>query len=235
MWHPSPMARQVPTPAEGVVVAMNTAAPSQPPSMADLVRAISEEAKVPTGLIPVVMHLPRPHLLGRLLVIGTVVLIMVMAALLVVLTRHVQGLMADIRHREELLANPPLPPLPVSGRLLDSATFAIELASRPGQRGRLHAARAHALVDAGRAQEAIDGFAIASRLNDAPLAAADRIALSDALLATGRADEARVLLLGIDPTRLEDGQRAHSNDLLVRVAMAQWQVQQQRLRGQKAP
>lgn len=203
--------------------------------MAELVRAISEEAKVPTGLVPVVMHLPRPHPLGRLLVIGIVVLIVVMAALLAVLTRHVQGLMADIRQREELLANPPLPPLPASARLVDPSTFAIELASRPDQHGRLHAARAHALVDAGRAQEAIDGFAIASRLNDAPLSPADRIALSDALLAIGRADDARVLLLGIDQTRLDDGQRARSNDLLVRVVMVQWHAQQHRLRASQTP
>jgi hypothetical protein len=203
--------------------------------MAELVRAISEEAKVPTGLVPVVMHLPKPHPLGRLLVIGIVGLIIVMAALLVVLTRHVQGLMADIRHREELLANPPLPPLPASERLLDPATFAIELASRPDQHGRLHAARAHVLVDAGRAPEAIDEFAIASRLNDAPLAPVDRIALSDALLAIGHVDDARVLLLGVDQSRLDVVQRARSNDLLVRVAMAQWHVQHQRLRALKAP
>ncbi len=214
---------------------MNTAAPSQPPSMEELVRAISEEATAPSGLVPVFMHLPRPRPLGRVLVIGTVLMIVVMAALLMVLTRHVQGLMADIRQREALLANPPLPPLPASARLLDSSTFAIELASRPDHQGRLHAARAQALVEAGRPLEAIEGFAIASRLSDAPLAAADRIALSDALLATGRADDARALLLGIDPTRLDEAQRVRSNDILVRVAMAQWGVQQQRLRPAPVP
>lgn len=203
--------------------------------MANLVRAITEEAVAPVPLVPVVMHLPRPHPIGRLLVISVVGLIMIMASVLMVLTRHVQGLMDDIRQREELLAHPPLPPLPSSGRLLDPATFAIELATRPDQSGRLHAARASALVDARRPLEAIDGFAIASRLNDAPLAAGERVALGEALLAIGRADDARALLLGIDPTQLDESQRARNNDVLVRVAMAQWQQQQQRLLLPKAP
>ncbi|HEX3134471.1 MAG TPA: hypothetical protein VHX44_12910 [Planctomycetota bacterium] len=199
---------------------MNTAARTQAPSMAELVRAISEEVAVPAEPSPVFMHLPKPHPIGRLLVLSTVGLIIIMATLLLVLTRHVQGLMADICEREELLAHPPLPALPSSVRLLDPSTFAIELATHPDQSARLHAARAHALVDGGRASEAIEGFAVACRLNDAPLAPADRVALGDALLATGRVDEARTLLLGIDPTQLDEPQRARSNDLLVRVAMA---------------
>jgi hypothetical protein len=202
--------------------------------MAELVRAISEEAAFPVEPSPVVMHLPKPHPIGRLLVISTVGLIIVMATLLLVLTRHVQGLMSDIREREELLAHPPLPPLPSSERLLDPSTFAIELATRPDQSGRLYAGRAHALVDAGRALEAIDGFTVASRLSDAPLAPTDRVALGEAMLVTGRVDEARTLLFSIDPTQLDEAQRARSNDILVRVAMAQWQAQQQRLRVPKA-
>ena len=79
---------------------MNTAAGSQAPTMAELVRAISEEAAFPVEPSPVVMHLPKPHPIGRLLVISTVGLIIVMATLLLVLTRHVQGLMSDIRQRE---------------------------------------------------------------------------------------------------------------------------------------
>ena len=214
---------------------MNTVTPSQPPSMAELVRAISEEARVPSGLVPVTMHLPRPRPLGRALVIATVVLIVLMAALLMVLTRHVHGLMTDIRHREHLLANPPSPTMPTNGRLLEASTFAIDLASRPQHAGLLHAARAHALIDAGRPQEAIEAFATASRLNDAPLVVLDRIALSEALLATGQADAARSLLLGIDATRLDDTQRAYSNDILVRVAMVQWKAQQQRLKQTSTP
>lgn len=209
---------------------MNTAARTQAPSMAELVRAISEEAAFPDEPSPVVMHLPKPHPIGRLLVLSTVGLIIVMATLLLVLTRHVQGLMNDIREREELLANPPLPPMPTSERLLDPSLFAIELATHPDQRGRLHAARAHALVDVGRAPEAIEGFSLATHLRDAPLTPADRVALGDALLTTGRVDEARTLLLGIDPRQLDETQRARSNDILVRAAMAQWQAQQQRLR-----
>ncbi len=214
---------------------MDSAVGSQPPSMADLVRAISEEAAAPLAPAPQVMHLPRPHPLARLLVLGAVGLIIALAALLVVLTRHVQGLMSDIRAHEEMLANPPLPPLPTTERLLDAATFAIELAAQPTQHARLYSARARALVAAGRAAEAIDSFAIAAQLSDAPLAPADRVALAEALFTSGRADEARTMLLGIDPIRLGEAERARGNELLVRLTMAGLQAERQRLRGVAHP
>jgi hypothetical protein len=209
---------------------MNTAAASQPPpSIAELVRTITEEAQAIPEPTHVVMHLPRPHLVARVLVITVVFMIAGMASLLLVLTSHVQGLMADIRVQEELRANPPLPPLPAAERLLDPATFAIECAARPAEAGRLHAARAQVLVGAGRAQEAIEGFAIATRLNDRPLAPADQLALGEAYYLSGQLEVARALLLAIDVTRLDESGRARANDCLGRLTMAQWRAERRRL------
>ncbi len=207
---------------------MNTAARSQPPSLAELVRAISEEVPVPAVPAPMVMQMPRPHPLSRLLLITAVMLCALLATMLYGLTHHVQNLMADIRLQEAERANPALAPLPSTERLLDPSIFAMDCAARPAEVGRLHAARAHALVAAQRPLEAIDGFALASQWNDAPLAAVDRVALGEALLATGRADEARTLLLGIDMTDLSDDLRARSNDVLGRVVMAQRQAERLR-------
>lgn len=216
-------------------MAMDTAAGAQPPSMAELVRAISEEAAAPVVPAPQVVQLPRPRLFGRLLVLAAVGLIIAMAALLVLLTRHVQGLMSDIRTREELLANPPLPPLPADERLLDGTTFAIELAAQPAQHARLHAARAHALLGVGRATEAIEGFAIAATVSDAPLAPVDRVALGEALFATGEVDAARATLLTIEPGHLGVADQARCNDLLVRLTMAGLQAERQQMRSVVRP
>lgn len=208
---------------------MNTAAASQPPpSIADLVRTITEEAQAIPEPTHAVMHLPRPHPVARMLVISAVLLIAGMAGILVVLTRHVQGLMVDIRVQEELRANPPLPPLPVAERLLDPATFAIECAARPAETGRLHAARAHVLVERGRPLEAIESFATAARLTDRPLAPVDQLALGEAYFVSGELDTARSLLLAIDVTRLDDAGRARANDVLGRLTMAQWHVERRR-------
>lgn len=190
-------------------------------------RAISEEIPAPVPATTVV-HLPRPHPLARFLILAGVMLCGTMAVLLFGLTRHVQGLMADIRLHQEQLANPPLPALPAPDRLLDETAFAIACASRPAELGRLHLARAHALVSARRAEEAIAAFALARRLNDTPLLAGDRIALGEALLADGQTDEARVMLLSVDVTRLDDDQRARGNDALGRVVMAQRDAERRR-------
>lgn len=222
--------RRVSTTAKGGVVAMDTA-PAGQPSVAELVRAISEEAVAPAAPAPAVIQLPRPHPFARVLVLGIVGLILVLATLLVVLMRHVQDLLGDIRTREELLANPPLPPLPANERLLDAATFAIELAGQPTRHARLHAARAHALVDAGRAAEAIEGFALAARLGDAPLAPGDRVALGAALMAAGRAAEARTVLIGIDPTRLGVTERERCHELLARLTLDGLREERRRPRG----
>ena len=205
--------------------------------MADLVRAISEEAAHSPELAPtfVVMKVPRPHWIIRLLIISIVSLIVLLAAMLYGLTSHVQGLMADIRTQEYLRANPLLAPLPTTERLLNPTTFAIECAIRVADGGRLHAARAHALVAAGRYAEAIEGFATASNLNDAPLPDTDRVALGEALFAVGRTDEARALLLGVNFSQLEADQRARGNDTLGRLAMAQWQAERQRLSMKPVP
>lgn len=199
--------------------------------MAELVRAISDEAAQPPELSPafVVMKVPRPHWIIRLLFITIVSFIVLLAVMLYGLTNHVQGLMSDIRAQEHLRANPLLAPLPPTERLLNPTTFAIECAIRVADGGRLHAARAQALVTVGRYAEAIEGFATASHLNDAPLTDIDRVALGEALFAVGRSDEARTLLLGINFSQLDVDQRARGNDTLGRLAMAQWQAERKRL------
>lgn len=199
--------------------------------MAELVRAISDEAAQPPELSPafVVMKVPRPHWIIRLLFITIVSFIVLLAVMLYGLTNHVQGLMSDIRTQEHLRANPLLAPLPPTERLLNPTTFAIECAIRVADGGRLHAARAQALVTVGRYAEAIEGFATASHLNDAPLTDIDRVALGEALFAVGRSDEARTLLLGINFSQLDVDQRARGNDTLGRLAMAQWQAERKRL------
>lgn len=194
--------------------------------MAELVRAISEEAPAPVAPASVVLRLPRPRPLARILVLTAVILCALLAAMLFGLTRHVQGLMADIRQQEDQRANPVPPPLPAPERLLDEAAFAIACAARPADIGRLHMGRAHALV-AGHPAEAIAEFALAARLNDTPLLAADRIALGEALLAIGRTAEARTMLLSIDATRLDQELLALGNDALGRVVMAERRAERQ--------
>jgi predicted Zn-dependent protease len=131
--------------------------------------------------------------------------------------------MVDIREQEELRANPPLPPLPSAERLLDPTTFAIECAARPAETGRLYAARAHLLVSHGRPLEAIEGFALASRLTDKPLSPVDQLSLGEAYFVSGQLDMSRRILLAIDVTRLDDAGRARANDVLGRLTMSKWQ------------
>ncbi len=210
---------------------MNTTIHSSPPSMADLVRAISEEAAQPREIAPtfVVMKVPRPHWIIRLLIFSAVILTSLLAMMLYGLTLHVQGLMSDIRAQEYRRANPLLSPLPSAERLLNPTAFAIDSAIRISEGGRLHTARAQALVTVGRHAEAIDTFATASQLNDAPLADADRVALSEALHAVGRSEEAQVILLGVDFSKLNADQRARGNDTLGRLAMGRWHLERERL------
>ena len=204
--------------------------------MADLVRAISEEVVQPPELAPafVVMKVPRPHWLVRLLIFSAVILISLLAMMLYGLTLHVQGLMSDIRTQEYRRANPLLSPLPSAERLLNPTTFAIDSAIRVSEGGRLHAARAQAFVGVNRHAEAIDAFATASRLNDAPLADADRVALSEALHAVGRSEEAHTMLLGIDFSKLNADQRARGHDTLGRLTMSRWQIERERLTSPSA-
>jgi hypothetical protein len=199
------------------------------PSLDDLVQAISEEARAPLAPPPVVLHLPRPHPLARALVLAAVVLIVVLALLLVMLTGHVQSLMSDIRAREAMLANPPLPPLPADERLLEPSTFAIELAALPAHRARLFAARARALAANGRASEALIAYADAERLSETPLAAADQVVVAESLLATGRSDEARQVVLRLAPQRLDPPLLARSQAVLVVAESARWRMVRDRI------
>ena len=199
--------------------------------MEDLVRAISQEATQPQEIAPtfVVMKVPRPHWIIRLLIFSAVILISLLATMLYGLTLHVQGLMSDIRAQEYRRANPLLSPLPSAERLLNPTTFAIDSAIRVSEGGRLHAARAQALVTVGRHAEAIDTFVSASQLNDSPLADADRVALGEAMHAVGRLEEAQEILLGVDFSKLNADQRARGNDTLGRLAMGRWQIERERL------
>jgi hypothetical protein len=194
------------------------------PSLDDLVQAISEEARAPMAPPPVVLHLPRPHPLVRVLVLSGVSLIAVLGFLLVLLTGHVQSLVTDIRMREARLANPPLPALPADERLLDPSTFAIELAAHPAHRPRLFAARARALAVSGRPAEALAAFADAQRLNETPLDAPDQVVVAEALLATGRSEEARQVLLRLAPERLEPAMLTRTQAVLLVAESHRWHL-----------
>jgi hypothetical protein len=201
------------------------------PSVGDLVRAISEEAAAPPPATSPSRPPPRANPLGRVLVLGGVLLIALLGATLATCLSHVHGILDDIRLHQERLAHPPPPPMPSTERLLDGAAFSAALAARPGQAARLHAARGEALLRAGRSEEAIAGFAAATLAKDGTLEVGDQVVLAEALLATGRHDEARALVMGLDFTVLDPDQRSTANAVLMRAVMAERQRERRRSRA----
>lgn len=194
----------------------------KPPSVGELVRAISEEAmmKPADASIGMVLHLPKPHPLSRLLVILSVLLIGILAALLVFMTHHVNGLVSQIRIDQDLRKNPPLPPLPTADALMDDNIFSIALLHYPGDAMRLYCARAEALLQRGDAIAAIACYKEANVRLDNDLPASGRIELSRALMQIGQFDHATRELRILNFEVLSATDLATANDMLSRVLFA---------------
>ena len=195
----------------------------KPPSVGEIVRAISEEAMMKPAIVPMaaVLYLPKPHPLSRLLVVLSVLLIGILAVLLVFMTHHVNGLVSQIRLDQELRNNPPLPPLPTADALVDDNIFSFALLHYPNDAMRLYCARAEALLQRGDAIAAIACYKEANVRLDNDLPASGRIELSRALMLTGQFDLAKRELRTLNFEMLSATDLATANDMLSRVLFAQ--------------
>ncbi len=195
----------------------------KPPSVGEIVRAISEEAMMKPAIVPMTaaLYLPKPHPLSRLLVVLSVLLIGILAVLLVFMTHHVNGLVSQIRIDQETKNNPPLPPLPTADALVDDKIFTFALLHYPKDAMRLYCARAEVLLQRGDAYAAIACFKEANVRLDNDLPASGRIELSRALLQTGQFDQAKRELRTLNCEMLSATDLATANDMLSRVLFAQ--------------
>jgi hypothetical protein len=204
-------------------VAIDKQTQVKPPSVGEIVRAISEEAMMKPVIAPMttVLHLPKPHPLSRLLVVLSVLLIGILAVLLVLMTHHVNGLVNQIRVDQDLRNNPTLPPLPTADALVDDKIFALALMHYPKDAMRLYCARAETLMQRGDATAAIACYKEANVRLDNDLPASGRIELSRALMLTGQFDHATRELRTLNFELLSATDLATANDLLSRVLFAQ--------------
>jgi hypothetical protein len=194
-------------------VAIDKQAQVKPPSVGELVRAISEEAMMRPVSVPMatVLHLPKPHPLSRLLVVLSVLLIGIL----------VNGLVSQIRLDQDLRKNPPLPSLPAADALRDEHIFSLALLHYPGDAMRLYCARAEALLQHGDAIAAIACYKEANVRLDNDLPASGRIELSRALMQIGQFDHATRELRALNFEVLSATDLATANDMLSRVLFAQ--------------
>ena len=203
----------------------------KPPSVGELVRAISQEAKakLPQPPMAMVLQIPTPHPLSRLLVILSVTLIGVLTALLVLMMYHVTGLVSQIRLSQELRANPPVPPLPTAEALLDDNIFSIALLRNPKEAMRLYCARGETLLKKGDAHGAISCYNEANVRLDNDLPASSRIELSRAYFQIGKLENALGEVRALDFAHLSATELEAANDVLSRVLFAQQQRENRRV------
>jgi tetratricopeptide (TPR) repeat protein len=203
----------------------------KPPSVGELVRAISQEAKakLPQPPMAMVLQIPTPHPLSRLLVIMAVALIAILAVLLLLMMYHVNGLMSQIRIDQELRANPPMPPLPTAEELLDDNIFSIALLRNPKEAMRLYCARGETLLRKGDAHAAISCYDEANVRLDNDLPASSRIELSRAYFQIGKFENALSEVRALDFAHLSPLELESANDVLSRVLFAQQQRENRRV------
>ncbi len=190
---------------------------SSQPSVEDLLVRLQEEHERLSALRQGIAHgVPRPALLVRFLLLGSVVLIAGVTALIgVVGVRTVQLADAIRVHRASVAAAERAIPAPAE--LLDDDALRRTLAGHPGAAGRIYAARAEGLLAAGDAAGALAAFGEARLRAVAPLPPEVQLREMEALIAAGRPAQARQRLLATDLSAWAPEHRARAIALLPRL------------------
>ena len=212
---------------------MSSTSDPPPKSVDALVQAISEETAAPSV---VVLLLPRPHPLSRLLAVMVVVLLVGLAWLSWTLIGGIGVLGGIIREHQQMIEALPTPAaLPAAAELLDDAVFADILHRRPDDAARLHAGRGQALAAVGRWEEAITSFTTARKVSLVPLPAVDRIAHADALLHAGWYRQARTAIEALPFATLAPAERTSAAAVLSGCLLAERQAERAAAAGGVPP
>jgi hypothetical protein len=187
-----------------------------------LVQALSIETRPKLPDVPerLVMHMPKPHPLVRLLGVMSVAMVGALAGLLLWLAWSVHDLTAGIKIHEEEASRPPVVLLPEKVELLDVRAFAGILARRPADAAVLSAARGRALAETGAWDESLAAFAAARRQALIGISMHDVIVEADALWHRARYQEAQTALLQLGIGALDVADRGAAIELLGRCHLA---------------
>lgn len=190
---------------------------SSQPSVEDLLVRLQEEHERLSALRQGIAHgVPRPALLVRFLLLASVVLIAGFTALIAVVGVRTLALAEAIRtHRAAVAAAEHAIPAPAE--LLDNDALRRALARHPGAAGRIYAARAEGLLAAGDAAGAVAAFDEARLRTVAPLPPEVLLREMEALIAAGRAAQARRRLLATDLAAWGPEPRSRAIALLARL------------------
>jgi len=185
-------------------MATTTASPAgRTPSAQELVAALSAPDLAAPGentATQTTLFLPRPRLVSRALLVGAMGLL----AGTTLLALALAWTLAELRHVVALTDAAALPVmqvlLPPAERLCDDHSFAAWLARHPDDGVRLHAARAQALITAGRREDAAAAYAIAAA--SGRLDALPRVAWAELLCDLDQPEAAQRALDGADLSAL---------------------------------
>lgn len=155
------------------------------------------------------------HPLSSLLAILVVLLLGTFLVLSWHMVRHFEGLAVDIRDQRARIAAKAASPTISNELLVESTSFAQELASAPQRAALLHLQRARALLLRGRDQEAASDFFQTMRLNPRLVTVDDRLEWARVLARIGATDHARTLLHPIDGKTLDEPRRQRLSAILL--------------------
>lgn len=179
------------------------------PSAQELVAALSAPdlaapAASASSTAQTTLHLPRPRLVSRALLVGAMGLLAGTTLLALALAWSLN----ELRHAVDLAETASLPvlqlPLPPAERLCDDHAFALWLARHPDDGQRLHVARAQALMVAGRREDAVGAYAIAA--SRGRMDALSTVAWAELLCDLDQPEAAQRALDGVDLTPLPPSQ-----------------------------
>ena len=200
--HTVPLLETSSSPAATHDMAILSVIPAGPtPSAQELVAALSAPdlaapAASALSTTSTTLHLPRPRLISRALLVGAMGLLAGTTLLALALAWSLN----ELRHAVDLADAAALPvlhlPLPPADRLCDDHAFALWLARHPDDGLRLHVARAQALRAAGRREDAVGAYAIAA--SRGRMDALSTVAWAELLCDLDQPDAAQRALDGVD-------------------------------------
>jgi hypothetical protein len=200
-------------------------AASQPPSVAALVKAISEDAlaqtAVPTNSPVVGVALAKPQPITRVLVITAMILIVIFSFLMLRMFTHVGELLSELRAKQERDYFPVVGPMPPSVELRDAQLFSAHLKARPQDALLLYAARVQAFHALGEWDMVLRTAEEAHAATTKTLPFHERIYYADALVQRERLVEAQAQLNSIPFHQLSAESAAMAHDVLSRLVIAE--------------